>query len=361
MKSRALYKYLLLLTTTLMAAQTSCNMPGFKSESTPTRNVTQAYQTVNAKLTQAAETNPAGPVTPLPTDSGIASASPTVDPQQNPSPPSSTAPPSTLTSLPKCDQAAAGIPIDVTIPDDTVISPGKAFTKIWRIKNIGTCTWTNAYSVAYFSGEQMGAPANVFITNQVPPGQSIDIAVDMLAPQSAGKYQSNWKMRNTGNTLFGIGPNGSSPFWVRIEVVATPTPSPTAPTPTNTPTASATPPVVQARGTANMIPGDKIDLDTLQINSSEMDDISYETNAEGQRLLMPLGAMQISRFGDDLPSFEDCRAAELGVSPIPVDEMPAGIYWCYRTNQGLPGYLNVTNFNVDNYTLTLNLITWSIP
>lgn len=361
MESRQAPKFLLLLMFVLMAALISCNMPGYVDEGTPTQNVTQAYQTVNAKLTHAAETNPAGLLTPTQTDSGIIPASPTGNPQQTPSPPSITTPASTLTPSPICDQATAGNPIDVTVPDDTVMSPGVAFTKIWRIKNIGSCTWTTAYSVAHFSGEQMSAPAKVFLANQVPPGESIDIAVDMRAPGSPGKYQSNWKMSNPGNTLFGIGPNGSSPFWVRVEVVATPTPSPTAPTPTTTPTASTTPPVVQAQGSANITPGDKLDLDSLQINTGESDDISYETNLDGQRLLMPLGAMRIGRFGNDLPSFEDCRAAELDASPLPVDEMPTSVYWCYRTNQGLPGYLNVTNFNVDNYNLTLNITTWSIP
>src|SRR5512143_426233 len=45
---------------------------------------------------------------------------------------------------------------DVTIPDGTQIQPGATFTKTWRLKNIGYCTWTTAYSMVYDSGTQMG-------------------------------------------------------------------------------------------------------------------------------------------------------------------------------------------------------------
>src|SRR5512133_582347 len=37
---------------------------------------------------------------------------------------------------------------DVTIPDNTVVTPGQAFTKTWSLKNTGTCNWSTAYKVA---------------------------------------------------------------------------------------------------------------------------------------------------------------------------------------------------------------------
>ncbi len=143
----------------------------------------------------------------------------------------------------------------MSIPDDTVVQPGQAFTKIWRLVNAGTCTWTKDYSVTYFSGEQMGAPANVNLRGDVPPGQTVDIAVDMVAPKEPGKYQGNWKLKNLSNVLFGIGPSGGSPFWVRIMVGESATASPTASTGTPTVTTSATPPTVIASGSANLFPG----------------------------------------------------------------------------------------------------------
>ena len=46
---------------------------------------------------------------------------------------------------------------DLSIPDDTVLATNASFTKMWRIRNDGTCTWTTAYSVYFDSGAQMGA------------------------------------------------------------------------------------------------------------------------------------------------------------------------------------------------------------
>ncbi|MEW5828296.1 MAG: NBR1-Ig-like domain-containing protein, partial [Chloroflexota bacterium] len=135
---------------------------------------------------------------------------------------------------------------DTTIPDGTVMTPGKTFKKTWRLKNIGTCTWTTSYSLVFDSGEQMGGAASVALTSQVKPGQSSDISVDLTAPSANGTYRGYWKLANEGGTRFGLGTNADKPWWVEIKVsggpTATPSPTPTGPTPTpsNTPTPTAT-------------------------------------------------------------------------------------------------------------------------
>jgi hypothetical protein len=146
--------------------------------------------------------------------------------------PSPTLQPS-ATSIP-CDKAAPGDPIDVTIPDDSEIGNGQTFTKVWRLVNIGTCTWTTDYDVVFVSGDQMGAPDVVPMPRTVTPGQSVDISVSMTAPSEPDTYQGNWRLRNAGGVLFSIGPDGQAPFWVRIEVI------PITNTPSVTPTGSAT-------------------------------------------------------------------------------------------------------------------------
>ena len=40
-----------------------------------------------------------------------------------------------------CDQAQ--FVSDLTAPDGSSFAPGAAFTKTWRLMNIGTCTWTH--------------------------------------------------------------------------------------------------------------------------------------------------------------------------------------------------------------------------
>ncbi len=105
----------------------------------------------------------------------------------------------TLAAL--CNQAAAGNPIDITIPDDSLIPPGQSFIKTWKLVNIGTCTWTTLYSASFFYGDRMGAPESVPLQANVLPAQSVEISVEMVAPQDPGTYQGNWKLSNPNGGL----------------------------------------------------------------------------------------------------------------------------------------------------------------
>jgi hypothetical protein len=340
-----------------LLALAACNLPTQADGSLPTPNVTQAYQTVEAHLTAASQASPVA-TTPAPTDTGLATPTATT----TVIPPSATLPrPTSIATQGRpCDQAAAGSPLfDVTIPDDSQMAPGQSFTKTWRLQNAGSCTWSRSYAVTFFSGEQLSAPPSVGLNGDVLPGQTVDVSVDMTAPQTPGIYQSNWKLRNAANVLFGIGPTGSAPFWVRIVVVANTTITPTPVT--ATPTATLTPaPAVQSSGSITLNTGSLIDLDTKQVNAASGNDLSYESNAEGRRLLVPQGSMQLAVFGPNPPGFTSCTGTALGTAPVDIEAM-AGSYLCYRTTQGLPGRLQVTAMNPDNFSLTLDFLTWSIP
>ena len=107
---------------------------------------------------------------------------------------------------------------DITVPDGTSFAPGTAFTKTWRLRNIGTCTWTTSYALVFVSGSQMGAPSVVNLTSSVAPNGTIDISVNMTAPAVNGHYRGNWQLRNASGVLFGIGTYANSSFWVDINV-----------------------------------------------------------------------------------------------------------------------------------------------
>jgi hypothetical protein len=145
------------------------------------------------------------------------------------------APPPTLTPLPPltatatpfdtppptiapagCDKAT--FVSDVTIPDGTLLAPGAGFTKTWRLRNSGRCTWTTAYRLVFYSGEQMSAPTTANLPWSVAPGQTVDLSVNMIAPPSAGEYRGFWILQNAAGALFGIGPNADMPFWLTIRV-----------------------------------------------------------------------------------------------------------------------------------------------
>jgi hypothetical protein len=168
---------------------------------------TAAYQTLIAQqATVIALTPPTSTVTPT--------APPTLPPL--PLPAGTTA--FTTATLPviggggsACDNAA--FVKDVTIPDNTVLDPGKKFTKTWTLLNNGTCTWGSGYSLAFQSGDQMGG-ATAPIGASVGPGSSLNISVQLTAPTSNGTYKGVWRMENASNQAFGDTP------WVIIKVGA---------------------------------------------------------------------------------------------------------------------------------------------
>jgi hypothetical protein len=125
----------------------------------------------------------------------------------------------TFTSVPpvtKCDVAA--FVADVTYPDGSSVGLGVAFTKTWRIRNVGTCTWTPSYSLVFESGERFGAPNSVALPGNVAPGQSIDIPVQLVAPNQSGRFKGYWRLRNASGVLFGVGTSGESSIYVDINV-----------------------------------------------------------------------------------------------------------------------------------------------
>ncbi len=133
-------------------------------------------------------------------------------------PPTATAT-SSATSIPNaCDRAQ--FIADVTVPDGTSLAPGIGFTKTWRLKNIGTCTWTN-YSLMFDSGEKMGGPDTALIPTTVAPGQTVDITIQLTSPTTAGTYRGYWKLKNNTGVPFGIGSAGTKSFWVEIKVSGT--------------------------------------------------------------------------------------------------------------------------------------------
>ncbi len=107
---------------------------------------------------------------------------------------------------------------DVSIPDDTPLAAGQAFTKTWRLRNNGTCGWTADYALVFAGGDGMGGAAATRLGQAVPPGGEIDLSVGLVAPTGSGAYRGVWMLQNPEGRSFGIGPSGSLPFWVQIQV-----------------------------------------------------------------------------------------------------------------------------------------------
>jgi hypothetical protein len=178
---------------------------------------TAAARTVMAGFTQAAGETAVAQLTQLashPTDTPIPVLPPSPLPPATPSP-VATLPPPSPTPLP-CDSAQfVG---DVSVPDLATFTPGAAFTKTWRLRNTGTCTWTALYSLVFVGGDAMSSASTIPLPGVVRPGETIDVSVYLIAPDSTGVYKGSWMLQNDSGLLFGIGPGAGDPFWVQIQV-----------------------------------------------------------------------------------------------------------------------------------------------
>jgi len=114
---------------------------------------------------------------------------------------------------------------DVTISDWTSVEIGESFQKVWRLKNTGTCIWTPGYSLVFHIGELKGQMDQVSLSQEVLPGEAIDVLIELVAPQSGGRYESYWMLQNSKGEKFGIGDSGDRPFWVKINAGVTPSPT----------------------------------------------------------------------------------------------------------------------------------------
>ena len=103
---------------------------------------------------------------------------------------------------------------DVTYPDNSIVPAGEKFTKTWKFRNTGGCTWQN-YTVAYVSGDRLSAPESAPIL-ETAPGKEVNVSVDLTAPAADGTYLGNFELRNAEGQPLAIGTEKI--FWVKIIV-----------------------------------------------------------------------------------------------------------------------------------------------
>lgn len=184
----------------------------FAAETMSVQLTLSAGGTAVAQLTELAG-QPTAP--PIREESTPTPAAPTATfPTQTP------APLPTLTPILPCDQAEfVG---DVNNLQNTAISPGANFTKIWRVRNTGSCTWTPAYALVFAGGTQMSGPTAVFLPANIRPGDIVDLAITLTAPNSPGLYRNDWLLRNPSGALIGFGPGISQPLSLQVQVAGAP-------------------------------------------------------------------------------------------------------------------------------------------
>ncbi len=202
---------------TILAVQAACNFPSAEQpDPAATLNAlyTQSAQTLEAMASQAAQTSIASqpavsPTASFPTNTFVPGIN-----TPTPIPPIKT-----NTPITRCDWA--DFIVDVTYPDGSVIGRNIPFTKIWRLKNVGTCSWTTSYTLVFVEGDSMSAPVAVALPGTVNPGQTIDLAINLISPNKDGRYKGNYNLRNASGGVFGVGNQAATTFYVDIKVTGT--------------------------------------------------------------------------------------------------------------------------------------------
>jgi hypothetical protein len=198
---------------------------------------TEAAATVLARVTQELALTPTE--TPVPTATAISEPTNTPQPTQAPTIAATAAETAAVTETAAAVTDNKAKYVSQSVPDGTVFQPGETFTMTWRIQNVGITTWKPTYMLRFYSGNNLGAPEEVPIDKEVPPGQTIDITLDMTAPTTPGEYRSVWVMATDARGNF------KEPVYLVITVPAPETATPTSPpatataTPTTAPTATS--------------------------------------------------------------------------------------------------------------------------
>jgi uncharacterized protein YkwD len=171
------------------------------------------------------------------------------------------------TNAPDCTNSASFV-ADVTIPDNTAVGAGTIFTKTWRVRNTGTCIWGPEYTLTYYSDERMNAPAAVPL-GVTFPGETLDISVDLTAPNGLGTRRGNFVIKNPAGLIMKI--DNDSRLWLIINVT-----NPSAPTATAIPTTGT--PGSPAPGTGNS-PGFAKVTCAFTTDSAKVTDVINAVNA----------------------------------------------------------------------------------
>jgi len=113
---------------------------------------------------------------------------------------------------------SASLVADVTIPDNTSVAGGTVFLKTWRLRNTGTCTWHENYTLNYAVGDQMNSPISTPFV-KTAPGATLDLSVSLTSPTAAGSYTGNYEILDGNKQVVLI--DNYKYMWVKIVVGST--------------------------------------------------------------------------------------------------------------------------------------------
>jgi len=88
---------------------------------------------------------------------------------------------------------------DVTIPDGTHMTAGTPFTKIWRFRNAGEIVWpASTKLIREDRSSHFDDVSEVVLGHSIVPGEVVDVAIELVAPEEAGRYVSFFRLNVDG-------------------------------------------------------------------------------------------------------------------------------------------------------------------
>jgi hypothetical protein len=109
---------------------------------------------------------------------------------------------------------AARLVRDIIIPENQFMTHNQRFTKVWRIENIGSCIWNSRIKFVPVGSNPFFA-SSISVPNNVRPGKSVDIAVNLISPSQDGSYTGRWYFNADGERF---GNKGDNPFTAYVHV-----------------------------------------------------------------------------------------------------------------------------------------------
>lgn len=174
---------------------------------------TEVAATVFARVTQDLALTPS--ITPMPSPTA------TLQPTSAPTQATNTSATGVISGTVEAGTGDQAEWVSQSINDKTVFEPGETFTLTWTLKNSGITTWAVNYALRFFGGDPFSSAQEVPLNQEVAPGETVDIILQMKAPAKPGTYTSVWVMSTASRFNF------NEPVYLEIVVAGPGTVTPT--------------------------------------------------------------------------------------------------------------------------------------
>lgn len=79
--------------------------------------------------------------------------------------------------------------------DGSTIKPNTQFTVTWTVQNVGKVIWEDiGIDLVQLGGDKIAVQTIYDLPRTVKPGETVDLQVELKAPEATGYYRTDWKL-----------------------------------------------------------------------------------------------------------------------------------------------------------------------